>query len=283
MLSLGTEFDFAFAMASASVGLPAGSPPPARADISIVLINLANSLPRRASTTAFLCLVVAHLECPLTGAPRPSPAPLPAGALPGLIDHADEEPVHTSVAGELGVKGRGEQVALPDGDDPTDALAIAVRVRLLAVEADPTEHLDVGSDRLDHRCADENRGHRSRVEPGSKTVDLDDTFEGVYLPTEGIAPDHDIHAANQRLIATTVQHPVGQENHAGAGPVRREPRCHRRSQRLQQVEYGQQLADRGGLAAREQDAVDAGQLARPANRDGQRPGRLQRCRGTFAS
>ena len=35
-----------------------------RAATSTFLISLANSLPRRASTTAFLCLVVAHFECP---------------------------------------------------------------------------------------------------------------------------------------------------------------------------------------------------------------------------
>src|SRR5215212_6562688 len=64
MLSLGTEFFFAFWIASYSVGLPAGSPPPTRAATSMFLISLANSLPRRASITAFLCLVVAHLECP---------------------------------------------------------------------------------------------------------------------------------------------------------------------------------------------------------------------------
>src|SRR3954463_3453204 len=66
MLSLGTELDFAFWMASASVGLPAGSPPPVRAATSTFLMSFANSLPRRASTTAFLCLVVAHLLWPLT-------------------------------------------------------------------------------------------------------------------------------------------------------------------------------------------------------------------------
>src|SRR3977135_2691802 len=65
MLSLGTEFFLAFWMASYSVGLPAGSPPPTRAATSMFLINRANILPRRASTTAFLCLVVAHLEWPL--------------------------------------------------------------------------------------------------------------------------------------------------------------------------------------------------------------------------
>src|SRR6478672_12147085 len=65
MLSLGTEFFLAFWMASYSVGLPLGSPPPTRAATSMFLINRANILPRRASTTAFLCLVVAHLEWPL--------------------------------------------------------------------------------------------------------------------------------------------------------------------------------------------------------------------------
>src|SRR3954470_4605094 len=70
-------------MASYSVGLPAGSPPPVRAATSMFLISFANILPRLASTTAFLCLVVAHLEWPLivsrpsssrgTGAPRHSP------------------------------------------------------------------------------------------------------------------------------------------------------------------------------------------------------------------
>src|ERR1051325_3554354 len=64
MLSLGTEDFFAFWMASYRVGLPAGSPPPTRAATSTFLISLANILPRLASMTAFLCLVVAHLEWP---------------------------------------------------------------------------------------------------------------------------------------------------------------------------------------------------------------------------
>src|SRR6478735_7745506 len=73
MLSLGTELFFAFWIASYRVGFPAGSPPPVRAATSMFLISLANSLPRRASTTAFLCFVVAHLEWPdiRAGAPQP--------------------------------------------------------------------------------------------------------------------------------------------------------------------------------------------------------------------
>src|SRR5271156_1195931 len=67
MLSLGTDVFLAFWMASYSVGLPPGSPPPVRAATSMFLISRANSLPRRASLTAFWCLVVAHLEWPLIG------------------------------------------------------------------------------------------------------------------------------------------------------------------------------------------------------------------------
>src|ERR687889_2489758 len=64
MLSLGTEDFLAFWIASYSVGLPAGSPPPIRAATSMFLVSLADILPRRASMTAFLCLVVAHFEWP---------------------------------------------------------------------------------------------------------------------------------------------------------------------------------------------------------------------------
>src|SRR5918997_1440892 len=76
MLSLGTELFLAFWMASYSVGLPPGSPPPMRAATSMFLISFANSLPRRASMTAFLCFVVAHLEGP-DMLPSASPLCLP--------------------------------------------------------------------------------------------------------------------------------------------------------------------------------------------------------------
>src|SRR5271155_1297932 len=72
MLSFGTELFLAFWTASYKVGLPTGSGPPLRAATSTFLISLANSLPRRASTTAFLCLVVAHLEWPLMPDSSPS-------------------------------------------------------------------------------------------------------------------------------------------------------------------------------------------------------------------
>src|SRR6478609_4346267 len=72
MLSFGTEDFLAFCTASKSVGLPAMSAPPVRAATSMFLISLANIFERLASTTAFLCFVVAHLEWPLMTDPSRS-------------------------------------------------------------------------------------------------------------------------------------------------------------------------------------------------------------------
>src|ERR1700753_1120799 len=93
-LSAGTEVFRAFWIASYSVGFPSGSPPPVRAATSMFLMSLANSLPRLASMTAFLCLVVAHLECPLTDA---SLRPL----LPARLHHAAEVRVDPPIPGQL--------------------------------------------------------------------------------------------------------------------------------------------------------------------------------------
>src|SRR3954463_5262033 len=116
MLSLGTEDFFAFWIASNSVGLPPGSPPPIRAATSMFLISLANILPRRASMTAFLCLVVAHLEWPdMRGPPCVCVSSVPGR---GVAPHVREQCVDPVVAGDLRVERRGEQVALSNRDDP---------------------------------------------------------------------------------------------------------------------------------------------------------------------
>src|SRR6218665_1413690 len=71
MLSLGTEVFLAFCTASTSVGLPERSAPPSFAATSMFLMSFANDLARRESMIAFLCLVVAHLECPDINLLRP--------------------------------------------------------------------------------------------------------------------------------------------------------------------------------------------------------------------
>src|SRR5919107_4406628 len=156
MLSLGTEDFFAFWMASYSVGFPPGSPPPIRAATSLFLMSLAKSLPRRASITAFLCLVVAHLECPdmrpLRLRLRSVGAAVSVGG--GLAHHVEEERVDARVPGDLGVERGGDQVPLPDRDDPTGGLAGGLAGR------HPSQHLDPGPDLLHPGGADEHRVER---------------------------------------------------------------------------------------------------------------------------
>src|SRR3954466_8018270 len=112
MLSFGTEDFLAFWIASYRVGLPAGSPPPIFAATSMFLISLANILPRRASTTAFLCLVVAHFEWP-------DMRFLLGPCLARGDNTIDKEPVDPVVTTHFGMEGRRHQGALPDTDDPT--------------------------------------------------------------------------------------------------------------------------------------------------------------------
>src|SRR5919112_6171676 len=106
MLSLGTEDFLAFWIASYSVGLPAGSPPPIRAATSMFLMSLANILPRRASMTAFLCLVVAHLEWP--DMPLLPSSVRFGGWSAGRLPHdVGEDRVQPRVAAHLGMERGG--------------------------------------------------------------------------------------------------------------------------------------------------------------------------------
>src|SRR4051794_38427132 len=157
-------------MASYRVGLPAGSPPPVLAATSMFLMSLANILPRLASTTAFLCLVVAHLEWP-DMACLPSGS---AGARQVAPDHLDEEPVHAGVPGDLGVERRREQVPLPHRDDPTFG-----RTRL-----DLGEHLDVRRDLLHPGRPDEDGPDRLPLD----AAELQVLLEALDLPAERVAP-----------------------------------------------------------------------------------------------
>src|SRR5262245_42431856 len=175
MLSLGTEFFLAFWMASKRVGLPAGSPPPVRAATSTFLIRRANSLPRRASTTAFLCLVVAHLEWPdissnlrlvlvslVLGHSR-----IPGSTCPDPPHHLHEVRMDPHIAGEFWMKGGGEEVSLPNRDNPTGGTTLR----------DSTEDLDTLANPLDPGRPDEDGVERATVNP----VDDHRRLERVHL------------------------------------------------------------------------------------------------------
>src|ERR1700721_322188 len=67
MLSAGIFSALAATMAPRRRGLESGSPPPFFAAILISRMSLVKILPRLASSAPFLCLIVAHFECPDIG------------------------------------------------------------------------------------------------------------------------------------------------------------------------------------------------------------------------
>src|SRR6516165_2431104 len=64
LLSLGMFSPLAARMAVRSRGFEFGSEPPTRAAMVNSRMSLVKTFPRRASVAAFLCLIVAHFECP---------------------------------------------------------------------------------------------------------------------------------------------------------------------------------------------------------------------------
>src|SRR5271155_3903089 len=64
MLSLGIFSPLAVKIAVRRRGFVTGSAPPVRAAMVNSRMSFVKILPRRASVAAFLCLMVAHFECP---------------------------------------------------------------------------------------------------------------------------------------------------------------------------------------------------------------------------
>src|SRR5207237_6920435 len=88
MFSAGMLTALAAVIAVRNRGFISGSPP-FRAAIMISLMMRVNVFPRLASRAAFLCLMVAHLECPDMVKPRARLEPAVAEALSSRI--ANEE------------------------------------------------------------------------------------------------------------------------------------------------------------------------------------------------
>src|SRR6266849_4491378 len=70
MFSLGMFSFLPAKMAVRKRGLEFGSPPPMRAAMEISRMTRVKTRPRFASVAAFLCLIVAHFECPDMTHPR---------------------------------------------------------------------------------------------------------------------------------------------------------------------------------------------------------------------
>src|SRR3954454_1262871 len=121
------------------------SPPPMRAATSMFLISLANILPRRASITAFLCLVVAHFEWPdMHPSSSVDRRARPFGIPGGRADQFQEPAVDPGVTTDLGMERRRHQRALTYRHDPTGGWTTV----------DPGQHFDLRAGLLDPRRPD---------------------------------------------------------------------------------------------------------------------------------
>src|SRR5579875_298570 len=107
MFSLGMFSALAAAIAARRRGLESGSPPPSRAAMVISRMSLVKILPRRASAAAFLCLMVAHFECPDIVLPRRGETGCSLLAQASLAQAPAAEKL-SARAGAGAVRGEGE-------------------------------------------------------------------------------------------------------------------------------------------------------------------------------
>ncbi|MCU1433223.1 MAG: hypothetical protein JWP95_2328 [Actinotalea sp.] len=176
----------------------------------------------------------------------------------------DEHPVQAQVAGDLRMEGRGEDVPLAHGDDPTGGRAVL----------DRGEGTGALPGLLDPRRADEDRVHRA-LRAVRDPVDDEVRLEGGDLAAEGVAAHRDVEAAEGLLTLDPAGDPVGEQDHPGARAVGRQAGPDRVLEGLEEVEDVQQLVDRRRLPAGDDDAVHPAELGRPAHRHAPRPRGLE--------
>src|SRR6266567_9082650 len=152
-------------------------------------MSTANSLPRAASAAPFLCLIECHFEWPLM------PETPCLVAFPSALQ---EQLVQAQVARELRV-----EAGCPDHCLPAEYGSILVG----------REHVDLGSDPLDDRRADEHPRERTTGD----AVDLERRLERVDLPPVPVAPDRDVEQTERSLIGPPVAHLTGEHDEARAG------------------------------------------------------------------
>src|SRR5262245_12393397 len=220
MLSFGIEYERAFSIAFCNARLPAGSDPPSFAATMIARESFEKSCPRLASAAPFLCLIDDHLLCPDTAR---------------LLDHRQEQLVHATILGQLGMERREQEPSV-------------AHQHRLAVER--AHDLDLLAETADARRADEDPAERNRV-----AGEVDIRLEAPHLSSERVAVDREI--GESKVLRVEHDHP-------GAGP---EDSAREGADRLvEPVEPGEPH-DRRRLAARDDEAVEARELVGKAHLD----------------
>src|SRR6266516_1053921 len=158
------------------------------------------------------------------------------------------------------MEGRGKQLPLPDGDDPTGAQV-------------GSQNADARTSLLYPRCPDEDRAERAfYYAPGQRDVAL----EGVDLAAERVPADGHVDAAVGLLAFDAVGQPVRQHDHPGAGTERGQALADELAQRLEDVEGDGEPPQRRRLTTGDHQAVHAVEFLRAADRRRPRPGGLER-------
>src|SRR5262245_48801481 len=157
-----------------------------------------------------------------------------------VADSAGEhQRVHARVVGELGVEGGGEYVALAhEHRAPLDArehLHAALRPELRAADEHAAEPLEPG-------CGA--RVHRRR--------------ERVHLRSVGVPHRHDVEQAERR--DRRALHRAREQDRARAGAEHRPAGRREASDRIPELLSVHPLRDRGALAARQDQRVQAGEV-----------------------
>src|SRR5690606_8285727 len=88
------------------------------------------------------------------------------------------------------------------------------------------------------------------------------------LPAERVPPRDHVQPTEGALVRGAADDPVGEHDQPGAGAEHGQPGGDPGPERLEQLEGDQELADRGRLAARDDQPVQPGQVPFPAHRPG---------------
>ncbi len=112
------------------------------------------------------------------------------------------------------------------------------------------QHCGFRPDVLDDRPSDERRTHLF----GPERRHIEDCFERLDLPSEGVAPHHDVEPAERLLAVDRIHEAVGEHDEAGARAEHRHPIANRFANRMLQTEQTRQLVDHARLAAGDHEA-----------------------------
>ena len=123
------------------------------------------------------------------------------------------------------------------------------------------QHLNIGPDFLHNRSADEYRVNRLGQ---ARHVELG--FEGFQLAPKGVALHDDVE--QPELDLSRACRGVGEEDHSGARPQRRETGANGLPERFHQSKAFRQFPDRGRFATGDDQAIQPFELFGPSHHHG---------------